>query len=248
MKSSSSNANRGPQTAVITGAAGAIGGAIARQLLADGWDVVGLDLQSGEHESVNWLTVDVTKSEEIIAAASTLDRCDLLINAAGFGDAAAAKELTPFQWDRVVDVCLTGTFYTCRSFHPLLSGSGGVIVNIASAAATNALTMHANYCAAKAGVLALTEVLALEWAADQIRVFAVSPGFVSTPKQRKGLTEAPNRKAEIEARTPMGRLAEIDEIAKAVIALASPDFAYLTGTNVIIDGGFSTDGGSSGLF
>ncbi len=101
MKSSSSNADRGPQTAVITGAAGAIGGAIARQLLADGWDVVGLDLQSGEHESVNWLTVDVTKSEEIIAAASTLDRCDLLINAAGFGDAAAAKELTPFQWDRV---------------------------------------------------------------------------------------------------------------------------------------------------
>jgi NAD(P)-dependent dehydrogenase (short-subunit alcohol dehydrogenase family) len=248
MKSSSSNVDRGPQTAVITGAAGAIGGAIARQLVADGWDVVGLDLQSGEHESVNWLTVDVTESEEIIAAASTLDRCDLLVNAAGFGDRAAAEEMTPIQWDRVVDVCLTGTFYTCRSFHPLLSGSGGVIVNIASAAATNALAMHANYCAAKAGVVALTEVLALEWAVDQIRVFAVSPGFVSTPRSKKGFAEAPHRKAGIEARTPMGRLAEIDEIAKAVIALASPDFAYLTGTNVIIDGGFSTDGGSSGLF
>jgi len=248
MKSNSIDVNRSTRTAVITGAAGAIGGVIARQLVADEWDVVGLDLQSGEHESVNWLTVDVTKSEEIIAAAGTLDRCDLLVNAAGFGDRAAAEEMTPFQWDRVVDVCLTGTFYTCRSFHPLLSDSGGVIVNIASAAATNALAMHANYCAAKAGVVALTEVLALEWAADQIRVFAVSRGFVSTPVSRKGFAEAPHRKTGIEARTPMGRLAEIDEIARAVIALASSDFAYLTGTNVIIDGGFSTDGGSSGLF
>ena len=248
MENKVTNGNRVAQTAVITGAAGAIGGAIARMLVADGWNVVGLDLQSGEHESVHWLTVDVTKSEEIIAAASTLDRCDLLINAAGFGDRAPAEEMTPFQWDRVVDVCLTGTFYTCRSFHPLLSGSGGVIVNIASAAATNPLVMHANYCAAKAGVVALTEVLALEWAVDQIRVFAVSPGFVSTPRLKQGLASAPHRKTGLEARTPMGRLAEIDEIAKAIIALASPDFAYLTGTNVIIDGGFSTDGGSSGLF
>ena len=102
MKGSSDKADQGPRTAVITGAAGAIGGAIAEQLIADGWDVISLDVQSGKGNTVNWLTVDITNSEEIIAAANTVSRCDLLVNAAGFGDSAAAEEMTPFQWDRVV--------------------------------------------------------------------------------------------------------------------------------------------------
>jgi NAD(P)-dependent dehydrogenase (short-subunit alcohol dehydrogenase family) len=156
--------------------------------------------------------------------------------------------MTPRQWRGVVDSCLSGTFYTSQAFHGPLANRGGTIVNIASAAGTNALELHANYCAAKAGVIALTEVLALEWAQDDIRVFAVSPGFVATPNLERGLKDMPDRRRALEERTPLQRLLTIDEIAGAIVELSSSNFAYLTGTNVVIDGGWSIDGGGSRLF
>ncbi len=236
------------KTAVITGAAGAIGGAIAQLLVEGGWEVVGLDLRKGESSSIAWVVADVTDSEQMETAAKSLDRCDLLVNAAGFGDRAPAAEMTPAQWESVISGCLSGTFYSCRAFFTQLAAGGGVIVNIASAAATNALATHANYCSAKAGVVALTEVLALEWAKEGIRVLAVSPGFVATHKQKLGFETAPKLLGGIEAGTPMGRLAEVAEIAEAVVGLVGSQFSYLAGTNVVIDGGFSTDGGRSQLF
>ena len=236
------------KTAVITGAAGAIGGAIAQLLVEDGWEVVGLDLRKGQSSSVEWVVTDVTDSHQLETTAKNLDRCDFLVNAAGFGDRAPAAEMTPAQWESVISGCLSGTFYSCKAFYQQLAARGGVIVNIASAAATNALATHANYCSAKAGVVALTEVLALEWAKEGIRVLAVSPGFVATPKQKLGFETAPKLLGGIEASTPMGRLAEVAEIAEAVVSLAGAQFSYLTGENIVIDGGFSTDGGSSHLF
>ena len=236
------------RTAVVTGGAGAIGSAICLRLLRDGWTVHALDLRPGENADVGYIVADVTSPDAVDEVAARFDRLDLLVNGAGFGDRAPAETMTPHQWSSVVDTCLSGTFYVARAFHAALAESGGTVVNIASAAANNPLELHANYCAAKAGVVALTEVLALEWSGHGIRVFAVSPGFVATRRQKEGLAEMPRRQSVIEARTPLGRLVEVQEIADAIVELASPTFAYLTGTNVLIDGGFSTDGGGSGLF
>ena len=236
------------RTAVVTGGAGAIGSAVCRRLVGDGWATYSLDLSEGSVPDVQALVTDVTDREAVANAAKVIGPIDLLVNGAGFGDRAPAEEMTTHQWTSVVDVCLTGTFFASQAFHDALSTRGGTIVNIASAAATNALELHANYCAAKAGVVALTEVLALEWAKDDIRVFAVSPGFVGTPKLLEGLASMPERKEELEARTPLSRLLGVDEIAGAIVDLASPTFGYLTGTNVVIDGGWSIDGGGGRLF
>lgn len=234
--------------AVVTGAAGAIGSAICTRLVADGWSVVGLDLNTGLDPSVDWRVVDVTDTESMAHCVASLERTDLLINGAGFGDSAPAEDMTAEQWTSVVEGNLTGTFKACRAFYPHLAATGGTVVNIASTAAKNALELHANYCAAKAGVVALTEVLAIEWAEAGIRVLSVSPGFVATPRLKAGLEKMPARRAEIEMRTPLGRTLETDEIAHAIVELAGPKFAYLSGSDVVIDGGWSTDGGGGRLF
>ena len=171
--------------AVITGAAGGIGGVCAAELGSSGWSVTGLDLRAGNDPAIDWVEVDVRDRNGLGAVSANLGPVDLLVNAAGTADAAPAADMSADQWSAVLDVCLTGTFNACQALHPNLELGGGTVVNIASAAARTAFSNHANYCVAKVGVEMLTKVLAIEWA-PEIRVVGISPGYVGTPLFRRG--------------------------------------------------------------
>lgn len=234
-----------PRTAVITGAAGGIGAATARLLLDEGWSVAGWDLGPGEDDAVAWERVDVTDYASVEAAAQRLDDgVALLVNCAATADRAPAATMTPEQWENVIRVDLSGTFYCCRALHSRLAVGGGVVVNLASIAGHGAWAGRANYCSAKAGVTMLTQVLGLEWAADGIRVVAVSPGFVMTPMMRASIEGGHLHVEALKQRTPQGRFAEDHELAGAIVALAGDTFAFMTGTTVVIDGGWCANGGT----
>ena len=232
--------------AVVTGAAGAIGSACVRLLHERGWTITGIDVADppSGHEYVSWHMVDVRDREALGEVAEHTGRVKLLINGAGFGDRAPAAEMSVEQWQSVLDVCLTGTFLTSQAFYPnLCAAEGAVVMNIASLAAQRSCALHANYCAAKAGVESLTQVLALEWAADQIRVIAVSPGVVNTPIVRKNMAPGSEREKAIIGMTPLGRLFGPQELARLILAYSSDDFAHVTGATLVADGGFATAGG-----
>lgn len=231
------------RVAVVTGAASGIGAACARLLVSDGWSVIGWDLVPGDSAAVQWRVVDVSDPAAVRAAAGDVPEARLLINSAGIADQASAADMRPDQWSRVLDVDLSGTFFACQALYPALCTGGGTIVNVASIAGHRAFAGRANYCAAKAGVVALTEVLGLEWAADGIRVLAVSPGYVATELVSAGIQAGWISEAAITARTPMARLAAADEIARAIVALAGDAFSFATGTTVIVDGGWCANGG-----
>ena len=228
--------------AVVTGAASGIGRACVERLRTDGWTLVGWDLDSGDDAGVRWATVDVGDFESVSRAAADVPEAALLVNSAGISDRAPAAQMRPDQWERVLRVDLTGTFYCCRALHPALVRGRGTIVNVASIAAHRSFPGRANYCAAKAGVVALTEVLGLEWAPDGVRVVAVSPGFVATPMMAAGVAGGHIPEEAMLGRTPQGRFARPDEIAATIAALADESFSYMTGTTVIVDGGWCANG------
>lgn len=231
------------KTAVVTGAGSGIGHACAQELLRRDWAVVGWDVQPGSDDRVDWQCVDVTDYDAVMAAAARVASAGILINAAGISDRAPAAEMTPAQWSRVIDVDLTGTFYCCKALFPALESGEGTVVNIASIAAHRSFAQRANYCAAKAGVVALTEVLGLEWAPRGVRVVAVSPGFVATPMMVEGIRAGFLDEEQVRARTPQRRLASPEELAAAILALAESPFAFMTGATVQIDGGWCANGG-----
>lgn len=230
------------QSAVITGAASGIGRACADLLLANGWSVTGWDLDQGDLD-IAWEQVDVSSLRAVEEAASAVERLDLLVNCAGIADRAPAAEMTERQWERVIAVDLSGTFYCCRALHGALAAGGGTIVNLASIAGHRSFAGRANYCAAKAGVVALTEVLGQEWAPDGIRVIAVSPGYVMTSMMRAGVERGQIDIEAVHGRTPQQRAASVEEIAGSIVALAGEPFSFMTGTTVIIDGGWVANGG-----
>jgi NAD(P)-dependent dehydrogenase (short-subunit alcohol dehydrogenase family) len=150
--------------------------------------------------------------------------------------------MRPDQWERVVRVDLSGTFYCCKALHDALVRGHGTIVNTASIAAHRSFPGRANYCAAKAGVVALTEVLGLEWAAEGVRVVAISPGFVSTPMMEAGVAGGHIPQEGMLARIPQKRFASSEEIAAAIVSLASDAFSFMTGATVVVDGGWCANG------
>ena len=232
--------------AVVTGASGAIGSSCVRLLHERGWEITGIDVVDPppELEYVSWHMADVRDREALGKVAEGTGPVQLLINGAGFGDRAPAAEMTVEQWQSVLDVCLTGTFMTSQAFYPnLCEAQGAVVMNIASLAAQRSCALHANYCAAKAGVESLTQVLALEWAADRIRVIAVSPGVVNTPIVRKNMAPGSEREKAIIGMTPLGRLFGPEELARLILAYSSDDFSHVTGATLVADGGFATAGG-----
>ncbi|CAN5578657.1 SDR family NAD(P)-dependent oxidoreductase [soil metagenome] len=231
------------RVAVVTGASSGIGAACAERLLSEGWVVHAWDLRPSPSERVRSVLVDVSDPIAVSAAAESPASLDLLVNAAGISDRAPAAEMRTDQWRRVIDVDLSGTFYCCQALYPALRAGRGVIVNVASIVGHRSFAGRINYCAAKAGVVALTEVLGLEWAADEVRVMAVSPGFVATDMVREGIKEGWVSEAAITARTPMRRLATPEEIAALIVALAGDAFSYVTGTTIVADGGWLANGG-----
>jgi 3-oxoacyl-[acyl-carrier protein] reductase len=238
------------RTAVVTGAAGGIGRAIAQRLATEGWDVLSFDLVAPEvrDAAIADRVVDVRDNAAMCQAMRAVAReyggLALVVNNAGITARAPLERMTFERWRDVVDVNLHGTFNGVQAAGlVMLEGGGGVIVNVASIAAERGQPGRAAYGATKAAVVALTKTAAVEWAARGVRVNAVGPGYVDSGVYRAALAEGRLDNDEVLARIPSRRLAAADEIAAVVSFLASPAASYITGHVLYADGGFLADFG-----
>ncbi|MBB4689201.1 SDR family NAD(P)-dependent oxidoreductase [Amycolatopsis jiangsuensis] len=233
--------------AIVTGAGSGIGRACARRLGAAGLAVAALDA-NGEAAAETAaavpgaaaFTADVTDETQVATAVgeatARFGSPKVLVNAAGIIVRKTLRESTVEEWRRVLDVNLTGYFVVLREVIPrMAAGGGGSIVQIASIAGHTGYGFS-SYTAAKGGVLALTRQLAAELAVDGIRINSVSPGVVHSGLNRDTLS-TPEIHAATVANTPVGRIGEPDDIAAAVAFLAGPDAGYITGTDLVADGG-----------
>jgi NAD(P)-dependent dehydrogenase (short-subunit alcohol dehydrogenase family) len=172
-----------------------------------------------------------------------LGRLDILVNNAGVVGPGPSEELSEAEWDRVVNVDLKAVFLCSQAAaRTMLSQGRGKIVSIASIAGWAGFPRRASYSASKAGVISLTQTLACEWAKRGVRVNAVGPGYTETEIIKQGAALGVLTVADIERRTPMGRLATPDEIARAVVFLASDEASYITGQTLFVDGGWTAYG------
>jgi NAD(P)-dependent dehydrogenase (short-subunit alcohol dehydrogenase family) len=222
------------KVAVVTGGASGIGAATVRLFEQCGARVAVLDLQTG---------CDVTKEEQVrqhlAEVAAEQGGIDILVNNAGRTARKPALELSREEWQSVVDLNLTAVFTCSRSAVPhMKKRGGGAIVNLASIMGfSGGLFPNASYQATKGAVVNLTRALALEWAADNIRVNAVAPTFVRTDLTVPIFTN-PELEKKVMQHTPLGRLPEPEEIAAAIVYLCTPAARCITGITLPVDSGF----------
>jgi NAD(P)-dependent dehydrogenase (short-subunit alcohol dehydrogenase family) len=173
---------------------------------------------------------------------SNRGKLDVFVNNAGIAHNVPAEEMTDEEWRRMLSINLDGVFWCCREAgRAMLERGSGSIVNIASMSGivSNHPQPQAHYNTAKAGVIMLTKSLAGEWASRGVRVNSISPGYVRTPITELGMSKEEWSSVWLSS-TPMGRLAEPREIAPAVVYLASDASSYATGTNLVVDGGYTS--------
>jgi NAD(P)-dependent dehydrogenase (short-subunit alcohol dehydrogenase family) len=233
--------------ALVTGGASGIGAAIAALFAAEGARVAVLDRDEPTElpDGIVAVTADIGDDAAVRAAveeaAAALGGLDLLVNNAGIGAQGTVETATDEEWTRVLDVNVVGTARVSRAAWPHLRASQhAAVVNTSSIAATAGLPQRAVYSASKGAVLALTRAMAADGTPDGIRVNAVNPGTADTPWVGRLLDSAPDPAAEraaLEARQPHGRLVSADEVARAVLYLASPLSGSTTGTSLAVDGG-----------
>jgi NAD(P)-dependent dehydrogenase (short-subunit alcohol dehydrogenase family) len=238
------------KTALVTGGAAGIGAAIAAGYATKGARIAVVDLNetaaaktaSGLPTESRGFYCDVADPESVRgtvdAVLDVFGRVDILVNSAGVVQLAAAEELSVKAWDATIDVNLKGTFLMCQAVgRSMLEAGGGVIVNMASQAATVALDQHVAYCASKFGVVGVSKVLAAEWGPRGVRVNTISPTVVLTELGRKAW-DGPHGDA-LKKLIPTGRFAYPDEIAAAAVYLASDAAAMVNGADLVIDGGYT---------
>jgi NAD(P)-dependent dehydrogenase (short-subunit alcohol dehydrogenase family) len=228
---------------VVTGAAQGLGAAIADALEAEGARVARTDLSRGAGPSGVAYELDVTDRGSVDRAlaeiAERLGEPTILVANAGINRIGPSETLPEERWQEVVDINLTGAFRCAQAAGVRMLAAGrGSIVNVASISAFVGMPGRAAYCATKAGVVALTRVLAVEWAARGVRVNAVAPGYVGTPMVEQALEAGLLAADELADRTPVGRVASPAEIADTVVFLASPAARYVTGQTLVVDGGY----------
>ncbi len=240
------------RVAVVTGGGGGIGLEIGRALRAAGAAVVAaeIDAETGraaaEKLGGDFVQTDVTDShsvrEMVRAVLAGHGKIDVFVNNAGIAHNVPAEEMSDEEWRRMLSINLDGVFWCCREAgRVMLERGSGAIVNIASMSGmvSNHPQPQAHYNASKAGVIMLTRSLAGEWASRGVRVNSISPGYVRTPLTELGMSNPEWRDVWLSS-TPMGRIAEPREIAPAVVFLASDASTYATGTNLVVDGGYTS--------
>ena len=235
------------ETVFVTGAGSGIGEAVARAFHAEGAKVILADISTERAGAVasalgedraSACGLDVRDEDAIRRALPS--ELDVLVNVAGIGSTTTAPETSLADWEDVFAVNVRGTFLTCKHAIPSMIGAGGgSIVNLASIAGVVGLPNRAAYCASKGAVIALTRALAVDHVSAGIRVNAVCPGTVDSPWVKRLVADAGESLEALRARQPMGRLGRPDEIAEAVLYLASDAAAFVTGTLLTIDGGLT---------
>ncbi|MCE1196286.1 SDR family oxidoreductase [bacterium] len=242
------------KVAVVTGASKGLGRGLAKAMAAAGARVAAAARSLPELESLaaeiraeggtcEAFAMDLRDVGSIRAAfasiAERFGRVDILVNNAGMGNPIPAVDISENDWDWMMDLNLKGTFFCCQEAGRLMLARGsGRIVNISSQASVVAIPGEAVYCASKGGVNMLTKVLAAEWSGRGITVNAVGPTFIRTPGTAERLDD-PAFLAGVMAKLPRGRVATIDDVAGAVIYLASDAADMVTGTLLLVDGGWT---------
>lgn len=239
------------RTAFVTGASQGIGAAIAVALARDGFDVavsstrpeklagVIADIRSTDARAAP-VTLDLRSQASVeqamAGAVSALGGIDVLVNNAAVPLIKPALEVTAAEWETVISAGLTGTFFMCQQMgrHRVAAGRPGCIINIASTHGLVALAGRSVYGIAKAGVMHMTRMLAIEWAEHGIRVNAIAPGRVDTPSRAESLAE-PGALARI----PLKRFGTVADVASAACYLAGPQAEYITGQTLVLDGGLT---------
>jgi 2-deoxy-D-gluconate 3-dehydrogenase len=191
------------------------------------------------------LTVDVTDERSIEAlvadAVQQCGRIDILVNNAGINIRKPAHELPLAQWQQVIDTNLTSAFVCSRAVYPHLKrAGGGKIINVGSMLSIFGASFAPAYGASKGGIVQLTKSLAVGWAGDNIQVNAVLPGWIDTDLTRQARQQLQGLNERVLARSPSGRWGTIDDFEGIAVFLASPASAFITGTAVAVDGGYST--------
>jgi 3-oxoacyl-[acyl-carrier protein] reductase len=239
---------------VVTGAARGIGEAVVRRLAGEGAAIAATDIDAGNLAALEsslrsqgravftraFDSRDSATTDRFAAdAAEHLGRLDGAIPCAGIARAAPADEMDDAAWASVLDINLTGVFYTCRAVGRVLLAQGrGAIVTIASVTAKGGQPGRANYAASKWGLVGLTKTLAVEWGHRGVRVNGVAPNGVDTPMIRDGIPADFLANVMLD-RTPLGRLARPEEIAAAIAFLLSDEAAYINGAVLEVDGGLT---------
>jgi NAD(P)-dependent dehydrogenase (short-subunit alcohol dehydrogenase family) len=243
------------RTALVTGGASGIGAATAALLSRLGATVAIADLngpaaeaalvETGAVFAVNGDVADAAQVESMVAEATRrLGQIDLVFNSAGIGDDLVPVHVQePDRWQRVVDVNLRGTYLVCRAAgRAMIERRSGAIVNVSSIVGLGAFPGRSAYGVAKAGIIHLTRTLACEWGPTGVRVNCIAPGYTRTPMVRSLVERKIFDPRTIEKRTPLGRLAEPDEMARTAAFLLSDWASYITGAVVPVDGGWSVYG------
>lgn len=241
--------------ALVTGAGSGIGQRLAVGLAQAGADVACFDLPAspGAADTLRqieaagrralWTPGDVTHAEHLATAVTAVEThlgpLTIALNCAGIANAAPAETMAAAQWQRMLDVNLTGIFLSCQAEAAvMLPRKRGAIVNIASMSGSivNRGLLQAHYNSSKAAVIHLSKSLAMEWCDRGVRVNAISPGYTATPMNTR--PEVAEQRKQFEADTPMGRMATVDELVGPAIFLASSAASFCTGIDLLVDGGF----------
>ena len=240
------------KTALVTGASGGIGRAIALALAQEGYDI-GVHYNSGREKAEETarlieaggrrcvtLHADVSDFEQVRSMVETVRIClgelDLLVNCAGIADIRLFTDTLPEQWQRMMDIDLTGAYNCCRNVVPMMiARGGGSIINISSVWGIYGASCETAYSAAKSGIIGLTQALAKELGPSGIRVNCIAPGYIET-KMNSMFDEA--AVADVIDRTPLCRTGRPEDVASAAVFLASDAASFITGVTLPVTGGF----------
>ncbi len=231
---------------LVTGATGGIGGAIVKKFLSLNASVLGtgtnsekLDILKKEHPTLLTEQFDISNHKEIDGfidkVFSNLGGLDILINNAGITKDNLSLRMKNDEWQKVLDLNLTSTFYLCKSaIKKMLKGKNGRIINITSIVGHTGNIGQSNYSASKAGVVALSKSMAIEYAKKNITINCISPGFIQTSMTDK-ISE--KFKSELISKIPMNRLGTGEDVSNTVAFLSSDEASYITGETIHVNGG-----------